>query len=312
MRSAPWSLVATAVVSFGCAGARDMPPAAATAPVVATALPPPPAPEPPPVPAAKTTEGCTSPGARFSVAKVAPKALTPAQEQAIAEGEAYLRDHPSPATAQAKSDLAEHAYVRARALFEASHWAEAATAFREIAVRHADMELGVHASMLYLESLNVLGSQADPPRAVCYDEMARDVPVLIDLYCRDAGARKNAEQCGILHKIRRDIDRLGAEKLVRRADKGDGDSRAQYEEAAVAYLALARRCVDEARAAGAQPVAERCDEIAFNAGKAFLAAGRPERAAEAARMLADPRNGMAKSPLAGKLAKGLEGVPGAR
>ncbi len=79
----------------------------------------------------------------------------------------------------------------------------------------------------------------------------------------------------------------------------------------MAYLALAHACVDGARAAGSRAQDDRCDELAYNAGKAFLAAGKPERAREAAKLLLDPRNGMAKSPLAARLAKTLQALPAA-
>jgi hypothetical protein len=104
---------------------------------------------------------------------------------------------------------------------------------------------------------------------------------------------------------------MGAERLVTRADNGEGDVAAQYQEAGVAYLALAHRCVDAARAAGSTPQQERCDELAYNAGRAFLAAKQPERAKAAAKVLLDPGNGMQKSPLAAKLSTILQSTPAA-
>lgn len=306
MRSTLQASLAAALLAAGCAAA----PAAPEVPVVAVSVPAAAPPEPPPAakasPRADAPASCTSPGAQFRDAKHSPKPLTPAQQQRIDASEAYLRDHPAPATPRERIDLAEHKYARARAFFEASHWAEAAIGFREVAVDHADLEPGIYASQLYLESLNVLGSEAEPPRAVCYEEMAHDVPIFVDLYCKGAAAKRNAEQCTILRKIHRDIERLSAEKLVRRADHEEANAAPLYEEAGVAYLTLARRCIDEARAAGVPPQQERCDEIAYNAARAFLAARKPDRAAEAAKILLDPRNGMQKTPLAVKLAKDLE------
>jgi hypothetical protein len=90
---------------------------------------------------------------------------------------------------------------------------------------------------------------------------------------------------------------------------GGGDA-ALYEQAGVAYLAMVRPCVDTARAAGTRSQPERCDELAYNAGRAFIAAGKPERAREAAKVLLDPRNGMENSPLAARLAKTLQAFPG--
>jgi hypothetical protein len=304
MRSTRKLVLAAALLAPGCAAPRVVPAAAVAAPAPAPVEPEakrPPAPEAPP--------SCTRPGASFSGDKWAPKALTAEREKQLAEADAYVRDHPTPAGPREKAELAENKYARARAFFEAHRWAESAIAFREIAVDHADAEVGVYASQLYLESINVLGAQAEPARPICYEEMGRDVPLFLTLYCNGAAAQKNAEQCTILHKIQRDIDRLSAEKLVRRGEAGDGDSAALYAEAGSAYLALARRCVDEAHAAGSPPQQERCDEIAHNAGRAFIAAGHPERAAEAAKILLDPRNGMQHSPLAVKLAKILAATP---
>jgi hypothetical protein len=292
-------LLVAALLAAGCVAARDVP----SVTVTSGAAPVEPGSRPPP----SALESCTRPVARFRDDKHTPKVLTPPQEKQIAESEAYVLDHPAPSDAQGKAELAAYMYARARAFFEANHWAESAIAFHDLAVNHADAEVGVYASMLYLESINVLGSEAERP--ICYDEMARDVPVFLDLYCKGAMAKHNAEECTSLRKIQRDIDRLRAQKLVESAQRGEGDATVLYQQAGVLYLALARRCVDEAHADGSMPQQEKCDEIAYNAGKAFLAAGQPERASEAAKILLDPSNGMQSSPLAAKLAKILSAVP---
>ena len=41
--------------------------------------------------------------------------------------------------------------------FQANHFAEASVTFRDIALHHADTPVGIYASQLYLESINVLG-----------------------------------------------------------------------------------------------------------------------------------------------------------
>ncbi|MFO0672073.1 MAG: hypothetical protein U0235_21015 [Polyangiaceae bacterium] len=68
--------------------------------------------------------------------------------------------------------LVEVKYARARTYFEAQHWDEAAMAFKDIADHHADRDVGIYAAQLYLESINVLGANMNPPRPVCYDDMA--------------------------------------------------------------------------------------------------------------------------------------------
>ncbi len=55
-------------------------------------------------------------------------------------------------------------------------------------MNHPEAEVGIYASMLYLESLNVLGSHTEPERTACYEDMARDVPLFLDLYCKGSGA----------------------------------------------------------------------------------------------------------------------------
>ncbi len=307
MRPSIWHALFTATLLLpGCGGAGEAPKGAAAHPEPRSAAVSTPIPAPAP---SSAKEACARPGVHFPDAKYAPRPLTPAEEQRVAEMDGYVRDHPSPAGPRGKADLAEHEYARARAFFEANRWAEAAVGFRAVAVSHPDTDFGVHAAMLYLESLNVLGSRAEPERPQCFEEMERDVPILLELYCVGQQAKQNVEPCAVLHKIQRDVDRLSAQKLVAEADQGEGDSSGRYGEAGEKYLALARRCCAEVRLAGGSTQAERCDEIAYNAGRAFLAAHRPERAREAHGILLDPRNGMQKSPLTTKLGEILQRLP---
>jgi hypothetical protein len=138
--------------------------------------------------------------------------------------------------------------------------------------------------------------------------MERDVPLFYDLYCKGAKAKQNGEQCTILRKIQRDIERVHIQHRVERANQGEAGAARLYEDAGDAYLALALRCCEEARRGGASPRDDRCDELAYNAGRAFIAAKRLDRAREAAAVLTDPRNQLQKSPLTEKFVKAIQGV----
>src|SRR6185436_15216224 len=109
-------------------------------------------------------------------------------------------------------------YVRARIYYEAQHWEEAALAFREVALSHSDKDAGIYVVQLYLESINVLGSRAEPLRSGCFDDMADAVPKFLELYCKGSKYEDNKEQCELLTRIKFDIQRLRAQKIVELAD----------------------------------------------------------------------------------------------
>jgi hypothetical protein len=290
-------LVGAALLTTGCVVARDAPRVAVTTPWAAPAES---GRKPPLLPAA--LESCTRPGAHLRDDKRAPRTPTSPQERQIVEAEAFVRDHPSPTDVEGKVEWARYKYARARAFFEANHWAESAIAFREIAMNASDVDVAIDASRLYLESINVLGADTEPARPTCYDEMARDVPVFMELYCAPGKVEGHGDFCLKLRHIRRDFERP-ADTLLDSANRGEEDPKKLYERAALLELARARRCVDEAHRFGARPVSEHCDEIAYYAGKAFLAGGQPEGAREAATVLLDPQNGMQSSPYTAKLTR---------
>jgi hypothetical protein len=57
------------------------------------------------------------------------------------------------------------------------------------------------------------------------------------------------------------------------------------------------------------PQAERCDELAFDAGRASLAAGLHIRAMNALTMLRDPKHGVEKSEFTRRLATAIDSTP---
>ncbi|MFO0675670.1 MAG: hypothetical protein U0169_03995 [Polyangiaceae bacterium] len=233
--------------------------------------------------------------------KLKPKDFTDNQKgmvQAFNRYICYIKPDAKDATGQ--DQLIEVKYARARTYFEAQHWEEAALAFRDIAMNNADRDAGIYAAQLYLESVNVLGSHSSPPRPACYDDMAGDVPKFIELYCTGEKLTKNQEQCTTLTKIQVDILRLKAQEQVKLADRGGPQALATYESAGNSYLELYRKYCEAPVRANQPPQAERCDEIVYNAARAYQAARLIAKAISARMILLKPENKMAESPLAKK------------
>ncbi|MFO0643706.1 MAG: tetratricopeptide repeat protein [Polyangiaceae bacterium] len=234
-------------------------------------------------------------------AALKPKEFTEQQKGMVQAFNRYICYIKPPATDNAgQEQLVEVKYARARTYFEAKHWEEAATAFRDIAMNNADRDVGIYAAQLYLESVNVLGTQSSRPS--CYDDMAVDVPKFLELYCTGDKAAKNAEQCTNLNKVQVDILRLKAQKLVEIADKNGGaGALQQYETAGNTYFEMFRKYCQEPVQAGQQPQADRCDEIAYNAARSFQAARLIAKAIAARQsLLAFDAKTNGKSPLAKK------------
>jgi tetratricopeptide (TPR) repeat protein len=238
-------------------------------------------------------------GRSGSVANLRPKELTADQQGMIAAFDRYLCIiHPAPNDAAGQEQRVEVEYARARTYFEAQHWEEAGVAFRDVAIHHADRDVGIYAAELYLESVNVLATHSTPPRPACFDAIAADVPKFIELYCTGDRLHKNIEQCATLTKVACDTQRFGAEKLVARADKGEPNALAIYEQAAGLYMAIWRK-YGEAPLRQNQPVqCERMDEIVYNAARAYQAGRLMGKAIAARLMLVDPSNRMDKTALA--------------
>jgi tetratricopeptide (TPR) repeat protein len=127
--------------------------------------------------------------------------------------------------------------------------------------------------------------------------MAEDVPKFIDLYCKGAKEKDNAEQCSILIRIQRDIERLRAEKLVEVADQSGKDAAKAYEKGALAYMELWKK-YGEGPCEAKQPACERQEEVLYNAAKAFQAARLIAKSIAARRILIDPRYNLDKTALA--------------
>ncbi|XXX71973.1 hypothetical protein WMF30_30435 [Sorangium sp. So ce134] len=203
-------------------------------------------------------------------------------------------------------------YEIARAYFEANHFAEAGAIFRGVARAGSNHKLTIYAAQLYLESVNVIGSQAEPPRTACYDEMAAAVPALHASLCGSRPKPENEEFCSMLTRIEMDIARQGPDKLIIQADRGEGDTASLYRQAGEAYMAIFdRRCAfsrpDEKQKPVPPPgwsVAKivACSQIAFNAMKSFQAAQEMDLAERARQTLLDPLHQLNRTDLAKKVA----------
>ena len=239
--------------------------------------------------------------------KFKPKPLTDMQKGMVNAFNRYVcYVKPAKDDKDAQEQYVEVKYGRARIYFEAQHWEEAAIAFRDVAINHADRDAGIYAAQLYLEAINVLGSRAEPPRPECFDEMGKDVPTFLELYCKGSKAEDNKEQCETLNRIQFDIRRLKAQKLVELADsqqdKGDyKNSLDSYKKGADAYLDLWRSYCEEPLGKGEHPKqCEKADEIVYNMAKAYQAARLLAKSIQARLILLSSKYGMSDSPLAMK------------
>lgn len=233
--------------------------------------------------------------------KLKPKTMTENQQGMVSAFNRYIcYINPPKSDNAGQEQLVEVKYARARTYFESQHWEEAAIGFRDIALNNSDRDVGIYASQLYLESVNVLGQHFS--KIACFDDMATDVPKFIELYCTGEKAAKNADACTSLNKIQVDILRLKAQKLVERADKEGGrEALALYEKGGTAYFETFRKYCQDPVANGQTPQAERCDEIAYNAARAFQAARLVAKAITVRRsLLAYDEKLKLNSPLAKK------------
>jgi TolA-binding protein len=232
--------------------------------------------------------------------KLGPKDFTEGQKGMITAFNRYIcYIKPAPGDKEANDNYVEVKFARGRTYFEAQHWEEAALAFREVAMSHADKDVGIYASQFYLESLNVLGSSIEPTRPSCYDDMAADVPKFIELYCQGDKQKQNAEQCGTLLRIQRDIERLRAEELVKAADRGGADAAKQYEKAATAYLEMWKKYSEQA-CEHKTNACERAEEVLYNSAKAFQAARLIAKSISVRKILIDPKYNLNHTELARK------------
>ncbi len=234
--------------------------------------------------------------------KFKPKNFTDMQKgmiQAFNRYVCYIK--PPEGNKQAYDQYVEVKYARARTYFEAQHWEEAAVAFRDVALNHADHDSATYAAQLYLESINVVGSKSKTPKPACYEDMGEDVPAFLELYCGEGKYENNKEQCDLLTRIQCDVKRLRAEKMVELADKGGGaDALTKYKEAGDAYIEIWRTYGEQQLAAGQESHCGAMEEVLYNAAQAYQAGRLLAKAISVRRLLLSPQYKLNETELAKK------------
>ena len=196
-------------------------------------------------------------------------------------------------------------FARARTYYEAYHWEEAGLAFRDIALNHSDHDSGLYAAHLYLDSMNVLGGIAEPPRPECYDGMNGDVPRFISLFCAGEIAEDNQEQCTLLTSLQCQITGKKAEATVAKADgfnkAGDIPSAlATYKEGGEAYIDIWKTYGKPFIERGEKTACPNMDKVLYNAAKAYQAGRLLATSIKVRKVLLNEKYGLDKSDLAQK------------
>lgn len=235
--------------------------------------------------------------------KFKPKEFTAQQKGMIGAFNRYVcYIAPPSGNKQAEEQYVEVKYARARTYFEAQHWSEAAIAFRDIALNYSDKDAAVYAAQLYLEALNVVGSKSEPPKPACFDELTKDVPKFLELFCSGSKYAEEKENCDLFTRIQCDIRRLSAEKTVELADSGKSsdDALELYKKAGDAYIAIWRDYGEEHLTKGESSQCGRMDEVVYNAARAYQAGRLLAKSIASKRILLDPKYGLEKGDLAKK------------
>jgi len=129
--------------------------------------------------------------------------LGPAQQRLFVAFERYVCEFPPPGgDLDAQERWVEAKHARARAYFQVGRFQRAAAAFRQVAIDHADADGSIDAALEYVESLNVLAGQVPRPQPLCFNDLERDLPILLELHCTGAKLRDNEEECAQLHQAR--------------------------------------------------------------------------------------------------------------
>jgi hypothetical protein len=255
--------------------------------------------KPPAAASAENHDGCFATPVRFAgrgAAKLAARAVDPALPSRLAGCES-------------DSNADECRYAVARTYFDANRFEAAAPIFRDLALSASKSELGIVTGHLYFDCMTILTTWPEPERPACLDELAATVVALEEVYCIHP-AKSAAELCGILVQIRTDMQRLMVEKIMIQADRGSPDAVSLYRQGGDAYMELFdRRCAFRPSSAGGKPepppgwtADNHCDEVAYNAMKAYRAAREPALADRAQGALLDPVNRLDKTELAKKAA----------
>ncbi len=237
-------------------------------------------------------------GAARTPGDVAPRAIEPGQKAMLASFDRYLCvAKPDPKDREAYDTYVEIAYARAHTYFEAHRWAEAAAAFRAIALEHPEHDAAIYAAQLSLEALNVMASHGTPS---CFDAMEADVARYAGALCADGKAAQNAAACGSFTVVQRD---LAWHRLDRRAAEiqrlPGAEQPKAWEELAEGWRDIWQRYGKDACEAK-QPGCDRMEQVLFNAARAYSAARLLAKAIAVRKVMLDPRYNLDRTELARK------------
>lgn len=160
-------------------------------------------------------------------------------------------------------------YRRARLYYDANHWDEAATLFRQVVGRFPEHETAPFATNLYLDALNILSRRHERRREPCRALMEEEVERFLAM----PELSGDLELSDTLRHLRCQLEREHARAL--------GEA-GRHLEAAQLYLQLFRRQEEDCG-----PLNDNMDEVLSNAAHHFETAGQPERAAEVRAILAE-------------------------
>lgn len=189
-------------------------------------------------------------------------------------------------------------YQESRKHLEENRFDAAAAGFRELALKHSDMDIGALSVPLYFEAISKqITSSAEAP----LNEASGTAAELHDIYCVQRKGSADKELCGKITRIHCDLVRLSAEKLIKKSDQGGKDQRDNAGAAGDLYFSLVRLYGGtEEQLRGAS--CGRMDEILYNAGTSYRSAGRAFEGLKAFQLLADSKKAFPGSALVSKAA----------
>jgi tetratricopeptide (TPR) repeat protein len=168
-------------------------------------------------------------------------------------------------------------FARARVYEATGRWHIAARAYREMVEALPEHAHAAEAAAGYAGALHALGAKVQPKKMACIQELAEEVPDLVDRVCAKGSANRDGRSCRILREA--DCDLIGFQLSRESADMDD-------ERGAERFLAY----FDEHRG-----------ECTGSTGALLVAAtflehqGRHARAIRVLKRLRDPANGLADS-----------------
>ncbi len=227
-----------------------------------------------------------------------PKELGTIQRNMLKAFDRYICNIKPPTKDRAAMEqYVEVKFARARTYYEAAHFGKAALAFQNVALQHSDFGAGVFAANLYLESANIMRDKWG--KDGCVADMGRAVPKLVKLYCTQGDLTDREQQCAVLARVGRDLDRVTAETLVRAGDRGGPEASEKYVAAGELYLKIWKRHGERA-CRDIQPSCQGQDEVLYNAAQAFQVAHLLAKAIRVREILVDPQYHLDRSEPARK------------